>query len=395
MAAALFLLLQCVLPLAVQSSPILVNNSAPRTTTAGTILDTHNGGLILSFDGLYHLYGIGYGGCREQPEGCTSNLGCGFGYNTTITVYSSPDLSQSSWTLEREDILPLSMPPGPMRGSVSRPSLVHCPHTGAWVLWWNFANNTKGQYSLAVATAPHPLGPFTLVAAPVSMPHTFIGDFTVFVDEPSSSNATEAWVYYTTWDESALGQLFLARLDDTYTQLATPTQAHGPLFGGLGLMESPVMWRRSNTSSGSAHPATYYFLTGHGCCFCAEGSGVYVFTAPSVTGPFTPHGNVGCNYSEPAAHVSVASHGCLFNGVCYTSTLQAELAYSFALPGGGAQRVLVFDAWQQAPDALKGHDPELWLPVEYSPEGGLLPLRRVEAWTLDVPPPQISPSKGT
>ena len=81
----------------------------------------------------------------------------------------------------------------------------------------------------------------------------------------------------------------------------------------------------------------------------------------------------------------MASHGCLLaNGVMYTSTLQAEFAYAFE---AGAQRVLVFDRWQHAPDGQKAHDPEYWLPVEYAPGGGLLPLRRTDAWTLDAPAP--------
>jgi len=65
-------------------------------------------------------------------------------------------------------------------------------------------------------------------------------------------------------------------------------------------------------------------------------------------------------------HVSVASHGCLLHGTCYTSTLQAELAYTFTVGPSGPdqQRVLVFDRWQHAPDRLKGHDPEIWMPVQ-------------------------------
>ena len=306
------------------SSPILVNNTAPRTLPDGTIVDSHNGGLVLYFDGLFHLYGMSFGGCIEQAEGCTnsSSQACGFEYNTTISVYASPDLSQASWQLERADILPV--PAGPQRGTVSRPSLVYSAATDMWLLWWNYDNaSAGGQYSLAVAqSAAGPLGPFELVAAPVAMPHTFIGDFFVFID-PASPNGTSAWLYYTTWDPDALGQLFLARLEASLTRLADPLEALGPLFGGLGLLESPLLWRRED--GGGDGSDAYYFLTGHGCCFCAEGSGVYVFTAPAVTGPYTSRGNVGCNYSEPAAHVSVASHGCLLAGVCYTSTLQAEV----------------------------------------------------------------------
>ena len=382
MTRALSLQLCCAFAATAASSaaPVLVNNSAPRTTLGGEIVDSHNGGLVIFSGGRYLLFGVGYGGCAEQRDGCSNSSAgaCGFGDNATVSVYSSPDLSQSSWSLERADVLPT--PPGQQRGTVSRPSLVFCPHTGLWLLFWNFANATDGgggQFSLAVASAGDPLGPFSLVAAPIDMPHAFIGDFTVFVDE--AENAT-AWVYYTTWDENVLGQLFLARLDNSFTRLAAPLESIGPLFSGLGLMESPQMWRRDG--------GDYYFLAGHGCCFCFEGSDLFVFTAPSVRGPYTARGASGCDYTLPAPHVSVASHGCLRDGVCYTSTLQAEFAYAFAV---GAQRVLVWDRWQHAPDGLKGHDGELWLPVEYAADGALLPVQPVATWTLDVPAPAAPP----
>ena len=64
----------------------------------------------------------------------------------------------------------------------------------AWpVQWWNFANvSDGGQWALAVAASTDPRGPFELVTAPVAMTHTFIGDFTVFVDEDDNSTA---WLF--------------------------------------------------------------------------------------------------------------------------------------------------------------------------------------------------------
>jgi len=105
----------------------------------------------------------------------------------------------------------------------------------AWpVQWWNFANESDGgQWALAVATSIDPLGPFELVTAPVAMTHTFIGDFTVFVDEEDNSTA---WLYYTTWEQSTLGQLFLSRLDSTFTRLADPRKRMDPSSMASGLL---------------------------------------------------------------------------------------------------------------------------------------------------------------
>jgi hypothetical protein len=66
----------------------------------------------------------------------------------------------------------------------------------------------------------------------------------------------------------------------------------------------------------------------------------------------------------------------------YCCDVQAELAYSFVV---GSTRVLVFDRWQHAPDHLKGHDPEIWMPVQFTADGGLQRLEAIDAWELDVP----------
>jgi len=99
--------------------PILVNNSAPRTTTDGQIVDSHNGGLIIRIRVRFTIY-MAYRTAVvwSSTEGCTNSTivscilninntnsdsalethsflyrqgACGFAYNTTISIYSSTD----------------------------------------------------------------------------------------------------------------------------------------------------------------------------------------------------------------------------------------------------------------------------------------------------------------
>ena len=32
------------------------------------------------------------------------------------------------------------------------------------------------------------------------------------------------------------------------------------------------------------------------------------------------------------------------------------------------------DRWQQAPDRVKAHDPQVWLPMDFRPDGSIAPL---------------------
>jgi hypothetical protein len=40
------------------------------------------------------------------------------------------------------------------------------------------------------------------------------------------------------------------------------------------------------------------------------------------------------------------------------------------------------DRWQSAPDGVKGHDFQFWVPLEFGPDGNLLPLKDVARWEM-------------
>merc|ERR1712181_78064 len=96
---------------------------------------------------------------------------------------------------------------------------------------------------------------------------------------------------------------------------------------------------------------TYYILVGRNCCFCKAGSGVIVLTASSPMGPWTEHGQVG-RYK---------------NG---TSVSGAQQNFVFPVEGtkGTVDFVWTGDRWQSAPDHLKDHDLQTWLPLEWDDE---------------------------
>lgn len=111
------------------------------------------------------------------------------------------------------------------------------------------------------------------------------------------------------------------------------------------------------------------------CCFCVEGSGVTTYAAAGPLGPFTATGQIGrspANYT--GASITNSQNNFIFplplahfNGGPRTRPRDGNVAagpgrgYLVGTFGGGLvsdNRTWVYngDAWQSAPDRMKGHD---------------------------------------
>ncbi len=125
-------------------------------------------------------------------------------------------------------------------------------------------------------------------------------------------------------------------------------------------------------------------------CFCYQGSGVKVHTAPHPLGPWTlvnstknPMGDVACvppPQQEPLAAGSVDAggpasispeptpdEGCLYaNGTAPTgdvSVTRSQQNYLIRISGGRV--IWTGNRWGQSPDGIKGHEPLAWLPLNF------------------------------
>ena len=87
-----------------------------------------------------------------------------------------------------------------------------------------------------------------------------------------------------------------------------PGQKRGALKAfPVQFVEAPAMFERQGT---------YYALFGHCCCFCYQGSGAFVWTAPHPLGPWTPQSggkDLGCQPNKtmptPAGETPTLSSG--------------------------------------------------------------------------------------
>ena len=186
-----------------------------------------------------------------------------------------------------------------------------------------------------------PTGPFIVQQTNASVLQLPGGDFDIFTE------GSEAYIIYTSHLTEPKGErnhmMSVERLRPDW--LSSSGESSG--FFGSDFVEAPVMLKRG---------AFYYALFDHCCCFCGGGSGAIVHTAPHPLGPWTAQNQIGA-YA---------------NG---SSVTQAQQRSVFAYPHAAAEPVWVWmgNRWQSAPDGVKDHDFETWLPIEFAPQAGETP----------------------
>ena len=409
-AAPLLLLLPLLLsPPPAACVPVVFDNTAPVLDVRGAIVDAHDQS-VQRFrpGGPYLRHAVAYGGCLEPAgTGCDrTNVSCGFMANHSIDVWSSPDLSSGSWTKVATAVAPAQRPPG----VVFRPSAVYNENPGAVVLIWNFMSN---GYPAAVSAPGDPAGPFVFATSDIRPTFSGESDFALFVD-PSERGA--GYIIY-----SAGFQIHIERLNDDFLGVrGAPLNYTFPEY----FVEAPALFERKGT---------YYALFSWCCCFCKQGSGIIVHTAPHPLGPWTAQpvgpdyerGDVACvakNASGGAAPATAAEAregkeegggesaslaataasqrrvgplgtdptpglGCEYKNASETSSTRAQQnsVWLVDTADGSVEYLWVGDRWQQAPDGVKGHDPQTVLRLSFDDATGAVGLVRwVDNFTLDV-----------
>jgi hypothetical protein len=352
---------------------VFVNNSAPMLDTSGRILDCADGTYVQSA-GRWYAHCVSYGLCvAPVPLGCTQMPDkCGFKQDHNVSIFSSPDLSSGSWVFERLAFAAADRPPG----ILYRPHVVFNPTTRLWVLWANVNNQPTFQGYFA-ATSPSVAGPFTVVAPAVPLSRSGrCGDFDLLVDSDGAG-----YVIYSCGHVMGVEPL----TPDFLAGSGRAAVIFPPYF-----VEAPVLFRRG---------AIYYAMFGWCCCYCKQGSGAMVYTASAPLGPWTlarsaarPDGDVACvapagaggalALPAPPAPADSPDEGCLYqNGTARADTVSVTRSQQNSLIRLANGKVAwTGNRWGQAPDKLKGHEPQAWLPLEFDAAGAVQEMRWVDAW---------------
>jgi hypothetical protein len=286
-AAALAALLAACAPPAVHaaSRSVTINNTAPCLDNTGAILDGHDLMIRPLPDGTYVMYTNSYGlcmaptgmGCDQTPDHC------GFRNDHNVTIWTSPDLSSGSWAYVGLAFEWSARP----AGILYRPDAMFNPSTGLWVLWFNLDVPGGGGVYIT-CTSASPFGPFAdFRQSNLTVPTGGGGDFHLFLDDTAAGPPVAHAIF-------SSGGVHIGRLTADYRDWAPGT----PIFSfDEPFSEAPAVLFRNHT---------FYALYGHCCCFCLQGSGLFVYTAATPLGPWVrqpatspPGFDVACRLPPP------------------------------------------------------------------------------------------------
>ena len=291
---AALLVILLVMSIGTEGRKIRVSNLTPRYDTTGSIIDAHDG-TVRWINGEWWMHAAQYGLCHEPARyGCDQTPDhCGFTNAHNVSIWRSPDLSTGSWEFVGQAIQCAQQP---NCSTLYRPHMVYNPTTSLYVLLWNYVA-PFGYAGYGVATSASPAGPFTVrnhemnitrlcpgpaASAPCGTAQGGAGDFDVYVDTDGTAYIIYGANYYMSIEQLTPDYVYSTGRNATI---------NGGQFGDTVFaeyfIEAPVLFKRG---------AIYYALFGSCCCFCEQGSGIMVHTAPHPLGPWTtqPGGDIAC-----------------------------------------------------------------------------------------------------
>jgi len=358
-------------PAAAARKTVSVRNDQPRLDSRGAIVDGHDLSLRALPNGSYVMHTIEYGLCVAPASyGCDQTGDkCGFRDNHNVTVWLSDDLTSGSWRKVGNAFDLAARPPG----LIYRPDAILNPTSGLWVLWYDWVLDGFGQDLYVTSTSPSPFGPFSGFAVSNCTNATWQGgDFHIFID-PNSPGAADGYVVWTGMS-SMPGLDHKIRISKLTPDFLNVTDDEPYMFMDEQFNEAPAVFWHYELKK-------WYALFGHCCCFCEQGSGLFVYTADHPMGPWThqaPLGDIACQ-APPAAYgaggsaggIPTPGQGCLYGGSTDVSVTRAQQDFLATLPdgAGGHTYLEIGSRWGQSPDGLKGHEPQYWTPLEFAADG--------------------------
>ena len=349
---------------------VTISNSVPRRDTDGDIISAGDGCISYHPDEQrYYLFGAHYQPCAEPDNRCyagdnglapcqkhqkvAAGQCCGW-RNATIASWSSPDLV--TWTKEGLDILPLLSNPNTTMSSeymaVFEPCGVFNRKTGFWVLYF-----LRDGYVLANAVARTAAGPFDVLQWTVPVPF-----MTQVVDFYFWQNATNGDLIMKHNSEGA-GE-YAATFSDDYLTITGSSAVFGHEQGyteGGGIFQ---------------HNGQTFVMAGYGCCFCPLGSNGFLWRADEVLGNYTLLGDKVPRYA---------------NGTSVTHAQQFSVTPVYTR--GGVVPMFIGIRFGSAPDFIKSHDFQYWLPLAFDGNNDMANVSWVDHFSLDLvaPPPPPPP----
>jgi hypothetical protein len=341
------------------SQTVTISNVNPRLDVDGQTVDAH-GGCLQFFGGRFYLYGTAFGTNRDYNA-----------FNCPLVVYSSPDLQ--TWTFEGNL---LKSPPD---GVFYRPYVVFNPKTRKYVAWYNwYPKLWNGQAGVAVSE--NPAGPFTIVRPRAHLSGSRPGDGSLFVDDDGTG-------YYIYTDMAKDYAVRVERLTPDFLD------SSGKISNVMSSeTEAPVLFRRNDI---------YYALCGPLCAASPKGSEVQVFTSLSPLGPYSTQLSANINRLSSDSNLAASAIASSTNSDRNTATkpgggnwftfrpqasvpiIPAQQTWIAKFPAAGNWvYIWMGDRWGSNPDGLIAHDFQYWVPLDFTADGHILPLKNIARWYI-------------
>ena len=92
----------------------------------------------------------------------------------------------------------------------------------------------------------------------------------------------------------------------------------------------------------------------------------------------------------PLTAIPTPGQGCLYQNAQQASTTRAQQNFvvQIEIASGETEYVWTGDRWMQAPDGIKGHEPQFWAKLQFNSDGRILPLEWVDSVALNLTVPQ-------
>ena len=366
-------------------SSFVIDNLHPRLDTRGRVIDAHSGN-ILQHNGSFYLYGDHYGKTSviTQPHGSA--------------CYTSPDMntwtlrSRMTWQNNSKGVCPV--------GGYYTPVVIYDKLRRRFIGWVSgpTARGCTGRNCSArgggwkVGESANGIT-FEFVANPQTPSHGNMN--AIYIDDDEVG-------YMAYRRNEPLNTIYLAQVSADYTSAVnysiTSSNPDRSAITEKGV-EGVALFKTQDT---------YYVTMGSGCCQCKWGSNLILWQSREIRGPWSRSVDINpiANSSVRAWCATAIAHKSAPADLCRHAAVNGQLNAIGVLrkEGGDNDSVILalIDRWMTGPGAnpdqnatdcsvasnaknskayVHGDDAQYWVPLSFSANGTVLPLRPFQAST--------------
>jgi hypothetical protein len=358
---------------------VTLSNVQPRLDVLGEYVDCHDG-MIVAHGSQYFLYGEYYNASSGNYPWPSAPF---------LSVYTSPDLV--AWSFR--GLAVVSPPDG---GTQWIPNVVFDNRTQRFIMWYGTGDWTVATSNDGIA--------FNVVADHITSRLGGGTDGTgLLIDDDGMGYV----IFAALVSGPVPMQTHLVSIEALAPDFLSSTKVNVTGFFPDGYVESPALFTRTSAQGKKLYYATY----GSCCCACRGGTGVVVFTAESISGPWTrqsPWGDINC--ANTTAQICGGYAARTFDRSLLVYNAQWFAVSLIPTVGGGMAYLLMGRRWLSGPNNPPGCDDlcgnsgkpsacssasapgyllrtdfDVWYPLQFNDDGSIVPIAPLPIFTLDLP----------